>query len=169
MVNRPGRPSGQGVFGYVVEIYTIGHSTLRGEEFLALLREFSIKIVADVRRFPTSKKHPQFARRALEAELARAGIRYVGLGEELGGYRKGGYEAHMKTAAFASGVRGLLELGGAGRIAVLCAERDPQRCHRRFLAAYLVQRGVRVVHILGPGKVREELPALTVAAGQGGE
>lgn len=137
-------------------VYTVGHSSLPWDAFVALLTEFSIEIVADVRRFPTSRKHPQFAREAMAAGLREVGIRYEWLGEELGGYRTGGYPAHMETEAFQDGIARLLRLSREGRVAVLCAERDPRGCHRRFIAAHLVGRGLSVVHILGPRAIREE-------------
>jgi len=141
-------------------IYTVGHSNLPWEEFVRLLTDFGIEIIADVRRFPTSKKHPHFAREALARGLSQAGIRYEWLGEELGGYRKGGYEAHMQTESFRRGITRLLSLSDEGRVAILCAERNPRGCHRRYISAHLAGLGVRVIHILGPGKTREEAPRL---------
>ena len=141
-------------------IYTVGHSNLPWEEFVRLLTDFGVELVADVRRFPTSKKHPHFAREALARGLSQAGIRYEWLGEELGGYRKGGYEAHMQTETFRRGIARLLSLSDEGRVAILCAERDPRGCHRRFISAHLARLGVRVVHILGSEKTREEAPRL---------
>jgi len=141
-------------------IFTLGHSSLPWEEFLALLREHGIDVVVDVRRFPTSRKHPQFTKEPLAQGLAEAGIRYEWLGEELGGYRRGGYEAHMRSQTFRAGIERLLSLAEGGRVAIMCAERAPEGCHRRFIAAHLVSLGVRVIHILGPGRTREEPPRL---------
>lgn len=138
------------------EVYTVGHSNLSLEEFLALLSGWGIELVVDVRRFPTSKKHPHFQREDLARALAHAGIGYVFMGEELGGYRKGGYEAYMRTVEFREGLGKLAELARGRKVAVMCAERDPRGCHRRFIAAALAAQGIRVVHILGPGKYRVE-------------
>ncbi|NOX44585.1 MAG: DUF488 domain-containing protein [Caldiserica bacterium] len=138
------------------EIYTVGHSSLTLERFLGLLSRWGIELVADVRRFPTSKKYPHFRREELARALAEAGIGYVFLGEELGGYRKGGYEAYMRTEGFQRGLRRLIGLARERRVAVMCAERDPRGCHRRYIAAALAARGFRVVHILGEGKARVE-------------
>jgi len=143
-----------------MEIYTVGHSNLSLDDFLELLRRWRIEIVADVRRFPTSRKHPHFAREALESALREARIRYVFLGEELGGYRREGYEAHMGTEKFRRGLERLEELAAQGRTTIMCAERDPRGCHRRFIAAVLAARGFRVIHILGPEKSRAEEPPL---------
>jgi len=82
------------------------------------------------------------------------------MNEELGGYRRGGYEAHMRSQAFRAGIERLLSLAEDGRVAIMCAERAPEGCHRRFIAAHLVSLGVRVIHILGPGRTREESPRL---------
>ncbi len=138
-----------------MEILTLGHSSLAWEAFLQLLKELRVEIVADVRRFPTSRKHPRFSREQLEAALQAQGLRYVWLGKELGGFRTGGYSAYMQTAEFRHGVQRLLELAQQGRTAILCAERDPRGCHRRFIASELVRCGVRVLHVLGPERMEE--------------
>ncbi len=142
------------------EIYTVGHSNLALGEFLDLLSRWGIELVIDVRRFPTSGKYPHFRREELARALEEAGIGYVFLGEELGGYRKGGYEAYTRTARFREGLRKLIELARGRKAAVMCAERDPRGCHRRFIAAALAARGFRVVHILGKGRSRVEEPRL---------
>ncbi len=142
------------------EIYTVGHSNLPLEGFLELLEAWGIEAVADVRRFPTSRKHPHFSRENLEPALRGAGIEYVFLGEELGGYRPGGYEAHMATPEFRQGLGKLEGLARAKRTAIMCAERDPRGCHRRFIAEALLKRGFRVIHILGKDKARVEEPTL---------
>lgn len=129
-------------------IYTVGSSTRTWAEFRDLLGAFAIGALADVRRFPQSTRHPQFTRPALEAAVAAEGRRYVWLGEDLGGFRAGGYESHMATPAFARGLAALEALEGSAVTALMCAERLPWRCHRRFIAAALARRGWRVVHIL---------------------
>lgn len=129
-------------------IYTVGSSTRTWAEFRDLLAAFAIAALADVRRFPQSARHPQFARPALEAAISAEGLQYVWLGDDLGGFRPGGYEAYMATPAFARGLAALEALGGSAATAFMCAERLPWRCHRRFIAAALAGRGWRVVHIL---------------------
>ncbi len=129
------------------EIFTLGTSTRSPEEFLALLRHWQITLVADVRSWPQSRlKH--FCQEDFSRLLATGGVEYVHLGESLGGYRRGGYAAHMKTEAFARGLERLEELARDERIAVVCAERLPWRCHRRFIGQALSQRGWHVVHII---------------------
>jgi uncharacterized protein (DUF488 family) len=100
-------------------VYTVGHSTRTADELIGLLREAGVTAVADVRRWPTSTRHPQFRRPALEAALAAAGIAYHHLGDALGGYRTGGYAAHMETVGFARGLEALERLAAGGAAAVL--------------------------------------------------
>lgn len=156
-----------------MEAASVGHSNLTAAELLALLREHDIAELVDVRRFPVSKRHPQHARPALEAELRRAGIGYTFLGAELGGklepqidiersenraLREPAFRAYadaLDSPAFAAGFARLEALARARPTAVLCAERDWRQCHRRILSDALVARGWRVWH-LAPAGVREE-------------
>lgn len=129
-------------------IYTIGHSVRPKEQFLHLLKQHNIEAVIDVRHFPTSAKHPHFKRECMQQWLADADVRYYWLGDSLGGYRKGGYEAHMQTEAFMRGITELEAIARKHRAAIMCAEWFPWRCHRRFIAAYLESRGWVVIHII---------------------
>jgi uncharacterized protein (DUF488 family) len=129
-------------------IYTIGSSTRPLLELLAVLRGYRISALVDVRAFPYSKRFPHFSKPLLEETLSAAGLRYVFLGEELGGYRRHGYEAYMNSPAFAKGVEALSRIGREERVAFMCAERFPWKCHRRFIAAELERRGWRVIHII---------------------
>lgn len=143
-------------------VHTLGHSTRSLEEFLALLDAHGIAGIADVRRFPASRRHPQFAREALAASLAATGRAYTWL-PALGGRRPvrpdsphvgwrepgfRGYADHMETAEFRGGLDALLVLAAARPTAVLCAEAVPWRCHRQLLSDALVARGADVVHVL---------------------
>lgn len=101
------------------ELCTVGHSTRSLEALLGLLREFKIEVVADVRRWPVSTRHPHLSREPLAAALEASGLAYVHLGAGLGGYRAGGYEAHMATAEFRAGLARLEELARGRRVAVL--------------------------------------------------
>ncbi len=145
-------------------VFTIGHSTRSLEELIALLRENGVATLADVRRYPGSRRYPQFSRESLEASLPAAGFRYERLGGALGGRRRPApdspnrgwrneqfraYADHMGTAEFADGVGALLALPGPA--AVMCAEAVPWRCHRNLLSDELTRRGIEVVHIIGPG------------------
>ncbi|MBI4608460.1 MAG: DUF488 domain-containing protein [Candidatus Rokubacteria bacterium] len=101
------------------EVFTVGHSTRSLDALLALLNESGIEAVIDVRRWPVSARHPHLSREPLGAALASAGLAYVHLGVALGGYRDGGYEAHMATAEFQAGLAELENLARARRVAVL--------------------------------------------------
>jgi uncharacterized protein (DUF488 family) len=144
------------------QILTVGHSTHPPERFLELLRSQGIEALADVRRYPASRRHPQFNREALARSLAGAGIEYVELGEQLGGRRRSSsprrrsgwrnpsfaaYAEHMESEAFAGGLARLETLATSRRTAYMCAESDWRRCHRRLISDALRERGWRVIHL----------------------
>lgn len=144
------------------EVLTIGHSTLPAERFLSLLVAGEVTALVDVRRYPGSRRNPQFNVEALAADLTRVGIGYEPMGESLGGRRsprpgsanKGwrvesfrAYADHMETAEFGVGLERLEAIASASRAAVMCAEADWHRCHRRLLADALTISGWRVVHV----------------------
>jgi uncharacterized protein (DUF488 family) len=128
-------------------IYTIGSSTRKIEDFIALLRKFKIQALVDVRRFPQSRFN-HFTQNNLSLELENCGIRYFYLGDTLGGFRKRGYEDHTQTQDFACGIEELKKIATQFVTAFMCAERFPWRCHRRFIAKNLEEDGWRVIHIL---------------------
>lgn len=134
------------------EIFTIGHSTRSFEEFLSLLKRFKISILVDVRRFPTSKLE-HFKKEKLETLLLQEGIKYIYLGKELGGYRKGGYRNYVKTEEFMEGIGKLEKIAEGGKAALMCAERFPWKCHRKYISIALEGRGWRVLHILDSERV----------------
>ncbi len=151
-------------------IWTIGHGNRTIEEFVALLKQAGIECLVDVRAYPASRRHPQFARAALEPALSVADIRYVWEGKALGGRRKlakdsphaalkspgfRAYADHMATEEFRRGVERLVELGRAVRAAVMCAERQPSECHRSFISDYLVTGGEQVAHLVDAGVVED--------------
>jgi uncharacterized protein (DUF488 family) len=150
-------------------IWTIGHSTRTIEDFIALLEENGIKLLADVRLLPGSKRYPHFNRDALEHSLGEHGIVYEHF-PELGGRRKPrpdshntawrneafrGYADHMETSTFENGIARLKKLAdGRGPTALMCAEAVWWRCHRALVSDYLKARGVEVIHILAPEKTQ---------------
>ncbi|MBI4495739.1 MAG: DUF488 domain-containing protein [Deltaproteobacteria bacterium] len=136
-------------------IFTIGTSNRSLEDFMKLLRSYGLEIVVDVRSFPTSKS-PHFKREALAESLGEGGLGYSYMGRELGGYREGGYEAHTQTDEYLRGLELLERLASRCRCAVLCAERLPWRCHRRFIGRSLKERSWKVVHIIEEGRIWEE-------------
>ena len=128
----------------VVEVYTIGHSNRSLEEFLEILEEYEVGIVVDVRRFPSSRRYPHFRKEDLERALKEKNIRYIWLGDKLGGFRPGGYESYMKTAEFKNGFSSLLRIikkNKDEKIAIMCRERLWFKCHRRFISDILVWLG----------------------------
>jgi len=146
-------------------IFTVGHSTRRQDELIAILKEAGVELLVDVRRFPGSRRHPQFGKEALAAGLAAAGIAYRHE-PDLGGRRAPrpdspntawrvagfrGYADHMANSEFRSALERLV---ASPRVptAVMCAEARPGKCHRQLIADALVARGVSVVHLLGRGQ-----------------
>jgi uncharacterized protein (DUF488 family) len=144
-----------------VTIWTIGHSTRSIEEFLAILGAHDIETIIDVRRFPGSKRLPQFGSAALESALADGGVSYQWIGA-LGGRRQPdpaspndgwrhaafrGYADHMASEEFAAGLFELEMIASASRSAVMCAEALWWRCHRRLIADALTSLGYEVRHI----------------------
>ena len=137
-------------------VHTVGHSTLSVEDLVG-------RAIVDVRRFPASRRHPQFDRDRLGSALREHGLRYDWI-EALGGRRRPrpdsphvawrvegfrGYADHMETDEFERGLASLLALAAARPTAILCAEAVPWRCHRRLIADALVVRGVDVRHLTG--------------------
>jgi uncharacterized protein (DUF488 family) len=149
-------------------IWTIGHSTRKIDVLISLVEENGIKLVADVRMYPGSKRHPQFGREALAKSLSDVGIRYEHF-PELGGRRKPkpgsrntawrnemfrGYADYMETEDFRNGIARLVDLAEkTGPAAIMCAEAVWWRCHRSLISDYLKVRGVEVLHILDHSKV----------------
>jgi uncharacterized protein (DUF488 family) len=150
--------------------FTIGHSTRSVAEFTGLLQQAGAGFVVDVRAFPRSRTNPQFNFDALPTSLAEWQVGYrhiVSLGGMRGHARGQGpspnthwtnvsfrnYADYTATEPFRAGLAELRELGCAQPCAIMCAEAVWWRCHRRFIADYLVAEGERVFHIMGPGKV----------------
>ncbi len=151
------------------QIWTIGHSNRTIEEFLDLLRGEEIAVLADIRRFPGSRKYPHFNPDPIAASLERAGIEYL-MFKELGGRRKTsadsphtvwrneafrGYADYMDTAEFTAGLERLMELGSRRRTVIMCSEAVWWRCHRSMVADALRVQGVQVLHIMAKGKTTE--------------
>ena len=143
-------------------IFTVGHSTLAIEDFVALLHAYGIGQLADIRTVPRSRHNPQFNADALADSLTPAQIAYVAM-PALGGLRHArrdspnvgwrnesfrGYADYMQTSEFRHAVDSLICMGRERRTAIMCAEAVPWRCHRSLVADALLVRGVPVVEIL---------------------
>jgi uncharacterized protein (DUF488 family) len=152
--------------------FTIGHSTRSIAEFVELLRESEIRLVADVRTVPRSRANPQFNRDVLPATLSEFAIDYEHIAQ-LGGLRPRSinvppslnsfwenpsfhnYADYAMSEDFKSGLMRLCELGHAKRSAIMCAEAVWWRCHRRIIADYLLAAGDEVFHVLGRNHVEQ--------------
>jgi uncharacterized protein (DUF488 family) len=137
-----------------MKIYTIGHSTRTLEDFIDILKHFGIELVVDVRKFPSSKKFPHFDKENLETELLKIGIRYLHY-PELGGFRKGGYEAFTQTEEFNNAINKFLEIVDGKITVILCAEVLFWRCHRKYIANKLSELGHQIIHIFTKDKTQE--------------
>lgn len=146
-------------------IWTVGHSIRSADEFVRVLQAHGIELVADVRRFPGSRRHPQFGSEALAQRLSADGIDYAWLAR-LGGRRRGdagpqqmgwrnpsfrAYAAYTWTEEFADGLHELLHVAQGKRTTVMCSELLWWRCHRALIADVLRFLGVQVIHILDEG------------------
>ncbi|HWN29831.1 MAG TPA: DUF488 domain-containing protein [Burkholderiales bacterium] len=151
-------------------IWTIGHGTRSGEEFVQMLQKAGVQCLVDVRSYPGSRRNPQFSREPLASLLASQGIKYKWEGEGLGGFRKArpdskhialrsegfrGYADYMESAEFKQAIERLINDAEQTKIAYMCAERLPWQCHRNLISDYLVMRGMHVVHLVAQGKTQE--------------
>lgn len=150
-------------------IFTIGHSTGPIEEFVGLLKEYSIAQLVDIRTIPRSRHNPQYERGNLRATLESEGIQYIHL-KELGGLRPStkdsinnawrnksfrNYADYMQTEDFRQGIEKLLSIAEEAQTAIMCAEAVPWRCHRSLVSDALLVRGVKVYDIMSAGKAPE--------------
>ena len=150
-------------------VWTIGHSTHPIEKFIAMLRSFDIKVLADIRSLPGSNKYPQFNQDALSNSLQKAGIRYIHI-PALGGRRRPkpnsentawrskafmGYADYMETDEFKQGIASLEAIAIKERLVYMCAEVLWWRCHRSLVSDYLKVNGWKVMHIMDEHKATE--------------
>lgn len=153
-------------------VYSVGCSNHPTEDFLALLRQFGIEVLCDVRSHPASTYAHQFNEPQLRADLEAAGLRYLFLGHQLGGRPVGedyyDHEGHVRydhvaiSVEFLSGIKRLEREAADHRVAMMCSEEDPAGCHRRLLVArVLASRGARVLHIRADGRLQTEAEVAT--------
>ncbi|MGH7719576.1 MAG: DUF488 family protein [Gemmatimonadaceae bacterium] len=161
-----------------MRLYTIGHSTRPLDEFIELLRREGIERLVDVRAFPASRRYPQYNREALQTALQEAGVEYshrpalggrrtprpdsTNTGLRNSGFR--GFADHMETAEFRGALDELLAMAVRQRVAVMCAEAVPWRCHRSLISDAAVARGAEVFHILDAGTGEHRLTGVATVA-----
>ena len=150
-----------------VSLYTIGHSRHAIDTFIDLAENFGISLFIDVRGQPYSRFNPQYNRERFRDALAEHGIDYSWLGDRLSGrpteakfYGVDGkvlWHELSRWPALHEGLTEVLERAASERLALVCAEEDPMRCHRRFLLTPpLTERGARVLHIRGDSRLQSE-------------
>jgi uncharacterized protein (DUF488 family) len=146
------------------DLFSIGHSNIPAERFMAMLQGAGVTTVADVRSVPNSRWFPWFSQKPLAARLAGCGVGYAAMGDTLGGrprddslYHRDGvvdYEAVATQPGYRAGLDRLIDTAARSRVCLMCAEREPLDCHRCLLVARsLVERGFAVGHILHDGAV----------------
>jgi uncharacterized protein (DUF488 family) len=151
-------------------LYAVGHSNRPLEALLSLLRCADIRQLADVRANPSSQRFPQFNGEALREVLEEAQVAYHWAGRHLGGHRQGlsqslhialgdaglrAYADHMETEVFGRAAGQLINLARRGPLAIMCAEKRPQNCHRSLIADYLTLQGHRVLHLIDENAIEE--------------
>lgn len=150
-------------------IYTIGHSTHSLAEFIKMMKSFDIKILADIRSMPGSRKFPQFDQDSLKISMEEAGISYIHL-ISLGGRRKAkkdtkntrwnnpsfrGYADYMETEEFRSAIKELENIASEKNTVIMCSEAVWWRCHRSMISDSLKAKHWTVLHIMAIGKIQE--------------
>ena len=143
-------------------VYTVGHGNRQLEELETILIDARIDVVVDVRRYPSSKRNPQFNAASLATVLTGGNIRYVHKGAALGGHRTlnnaeqrtglasdslRAYAEHCAGATFRQAMQWLIETAKTERVAILCAEQNPAACHRSLIADYLSFQAITVCHL----------------------
>ena len=167
---------------HALTVWTIGHSTRSADDFVHVLRTHGVEVVADVRRFPGSRRHPQFGMGTLAERLSADGLDYAWL-SRLGGRRRGdagpehqgwrnpsfrAYAAYTWTEEFAEGLAELLHIAEGRRTALMCSELLWWRCHRALVSDVLRFLGVEVIHILdeAPGTLHPYTSPARIVEGE---
>ena len=150
-------------------IWTVGHSTRSFDDFVGLLGEHGIRLLVDVRHYPMSQRAPWTKKDTLAAVLRGRGLSYEHF-EDLGGFRKPipesenrgwrnegfrGYADYMVSPVFVAALDRLIANAETKRTAIMCAEAVPWKCHRSLISDALLVHGLRVIHILSPGRIEE--------------
>jgi uncharacterized protein (DUF488 family) len=140
-----------------VVVHTVGHSNLGLDDFVASLQRHGVELLVDIRSVPRSRFAPWSTAGSVAARLAERGIAYTYLGGPLGGRPPGGgapdYDLMARDPAYLAAIDDLVGLAADRRIAIMCSEGDPMKCHREHLVGRtLRERGVEVRHILRTGE-----------------
>ncbi|HEX7157978.1 MAG TPA: DUF488 domain-containing protein [Edaphobacter sp.] len=152
----------------MLRFYTIGHSSHAAERFVDLVKRHGIEVLVDTRSAPYSKFSPQFDRELLRDLVTAAGVRYLYMGDVVGGRpkEKGHYDEQgrvlysrvAESAEFLDGIARLERGAAEYRVALMCSEEDPAHCHRRLLIGrVLSERGAELLHIRGTGELQAEV------------
>jgi uncharacterized protein (DUF488 family) len=128
-------------------IYTIGSANRSQDDFLRTLRDYGVKTLVDVRRVPSSK-YEHFKRENLDMILFSSEVQYVYMGKELGGFRKGGYEVYVQTRDYKQALNSLQKVAKRSPTVIMCCEKLPTGCHRRYISQSLKKLGWKVVDII---------------------
>ncbi|AIA30636.1 DUF488 family protein [Leptospirillum ferriphilum] len=149
-------------------VFTLGHGARSLEDFISILEAYEIRLLVDVRSVPRSRHNPQFNKEALPEELKKWGIKYLHV-PGLGGFRQPlkdspnagwrnegfrGFADYMSSGAFHQAIQELVELSQRFRLALICAETLPWRCHRSLIADALLLRGIAVDHLFKAGTLQ---------------
>ena len=147
------------------EIFTIGHSNQLFSSLLELIQKNDINLVVDVRTSPYSKYSPHFNKKPLQAALEESSIKYVYIGNKIGGKPRDKkfyhddkliYHRLEKDENYQYGIKELIKLAGDNRIVLMCSEEDPNRCHRHHLISQsLIKNGFSITHIRGNGELEK--------------
>lgn len=167
-----------------LEIVTVGHSVHEPDAFVEILRAAGVRQLVDVRRYPASRRHPQFTREGMRRWLPERQVTYRFAGEELGGMRDAdpdsphealygdtfqAYADHMRTPAFLQMLRRVVVASRDRLTAVMCAEAKPDGCHRRFLSdALVLLHEVPVLHLAPDGSTTRHVPNPAARVGEDG-
>ena len=155
-------------------IYTVGHSNISTSQFINLLRPFNIEVIVDVRSNPFSKYATQFNKDQIHRFLPANNIRYLYMGDLLGGKpkdplfydRKGyvRYDLMAESSLFQEGISRLINGIGLYKVALMCSEENPTACHRRLLIGKVLrERGVEVLHIRKDGTTHKDTSLITTS------
>ncbi len=150
-------------------LFSIGHSNATLERFLELLQQHKIDTVVDVRSQPYSRYNPHFSREALKKAVEAAGLRYLYLGDRIGGMPADkrflledgsvDYAVLAESDPYLEGIEQLLQAGETNRVSFMCAEADYHHCHRyRLITRTLFERGIEVRHIMHSGEIQATDP-----------